>query len=256
MKKLVLLLVLCWTQFVWAGVTTFQKPASPANPWDSTYDAMIGSSAGSRNYGGYEFLNLEKATLRRAIISFPNIDQHTDFDADDCDSCFLELKLAFVLEDSLDLKVAAYLIDSPWTEGVASGAPWDDTNYVAWNYRNDGTLTANSRTLDTTWTAGGKFSTVFDTTGIAEVINVSYQWRVSKTACSTWVVNPSSNYGMLLKYLNESGGSPHRYWYSSEHATAANHPKFLVYWTTRSAEPVSVDLTSGLDLGVGDVGTR
>lgn len=224
----------------WGDSTIFQRTASP-NVWDSTYDAFIDDGTGdTTNYGGYTFLNMQKSNRRRALIVFPNIDQHASFDADDCDSCFLDLKLSFVLQDSTDLKVTAYKVDEYWTEGVATGAPWDDSNYVSSKYRNDSTLTTASHQGDTAWsTFGGDYSTVLDTVGVAEVIDVWYRWTISKAVCSTWVASPSTNYGMLLKFTDETGGDPHRYWYSSENATVANRPKLVVYWTTRAATAVT-----------------
>jgi hypothetical protein len=117
--------------------------------------------------------------------------------------------------------------------GIGQGAP-AATGDVTWNAR------FFSPTEPAVWnTPGGDFQATPSTMAtIPAALGASYTFPSSAAIVSDvqgWLDNPASNFGWLLKGVDESLPSSLRGFYSSEVATAMLHPKLSVTFTAPSA---------------------
>jgi hypothetical protein len=116
--------------------------------------------------------------------------------------------------------------------GIGQGSPALEGD-VTWNAR------FFSATAPILWsTPGGDFNSVASTSAsIPTALNTSYTFPSSSEMVSdvqSWLDNPASNYGWLLKGVNETLTSSLRGFYSSDVATASFHPQLNIMFSAPS----------------------
>jgi len=124
--------------------------------------------------------------------------------------------------DSFEL----HRVSAAWGEGTSTGTgsgALPTTGDATWNFRQFNTLT---------WTPGGSFGATSGTT-IIDTADTRYTFA-SQTGLladvQSWVNNPSSNFGWLLKIANESNPSNARE-FTSREGLLSQRPSLLVNFT-------------------------
>ncbi len=92
--------------------------------------------------------------------------------------------------------LGVYNILQDWDEGIGDGATA--------GYQGTGATWTNRTAIGNSWTTSGGY---FDSTPIVSVTDAweSHLWQFDiKTVVNSWYATPSSNYGVLVKYVNDT----------------------------------------------------
>lgn len=140
---------------------------------------------------------------------------------------------------AVDQTIGMHRVSSAWKEGTAQQAipPTDNlgtqgngaaagTGDATWNSR------LHSATTPTAWTtAGGDYAAVASATAIVNRnVDGYFDWSSDGLVDDVrqWYANPASNFGWLLKNVDESASATFRAFYSRDVLTVANRPALTV----------------------------
>lgn len=149
------------------------------------------------------------------------------------DTAYLQLTTVSGGNDNASV-VGAYRITEQWTEGSGS-CTGNSANDVTWN----------RRTTSTNWvTAGGSFNnTAVSTAIITSTAGTVLGWNL-KSLVASWVNGTFSNFGVLLKYVNENQNAKYGVFASSEHSTIGIRPRLVVSYRVPLNATVTVNQIS------------
>jgi hypothetical protein len=184
-------------------VATFQKGAFPSDAYDETADNNILLHLPANNYGTSAIATIgnDGATdVYRALLRFDvsSIVPST--------VTVVEAYLIVTMSSVLNNTINAYAVTQEWEETQST-----------WNLRQTGLSWAVPG-----GDAGSLQGSAYSTTYTATI-------ALSPALVSSWIADPDSNYGVLLKAVNETTTS----WsniFTSEYATASMRPRLVIYY--------------------------
>ncbi len=197
----------------------FQDGVFPDTAYSGTYDTrIINSDLSNRNYGNC--FNLEigyyNNRIYRVLIKF-NLSSIPETAI--VKSAYLTM-FCYQVSIGGTINLAAYKITKNWTEGSGNCGGFVDVN-ASWDYY-DG--------LTNSWgTPGGDF----DLSTQSEIKNIStagyWTIKLNNQMVQDWISNPSNNYGMIIKSIDETTG------YTANYDKTRNpkelRPKLTIYYT-------------------------
>lgn len=197
-------------------VMQFQDGNFPSSTYNGTKDTRIISGSSSiNNYGACANLEFgyDVSEVWRVLIYF---DVSAISVSATVKSAYLTL-YCYSAAGSVD--AAVYKVTKNWTEGTGNCGGTANVN-ASWDYYNG---SSNAWT-----TPGGDY----DIANQSEVKTVTttghYTIKLNTQMVQEWVNNPSQNFGMIIKALNETGG-----YLANNDKTVANvslRPKLTIYY--------------------------
>jgi uncharacterized repeat protein (TIGR01451 family) len=195
---------------------TYQSQSAATATLTATEDAniWIGSGGTTKNYGNCNILYANGNPADRALIKFDisNIPSNATIVS-------ANLKMTKIGGSNTATNFSVHKITNNWMEGT--GTCTGTTGVANWSQRQPGI----------NWTTpGGDFNPTSEAT-ISVSNNGNYNWSIPALVQS-WVANPSSNYGLMLKFANEASVNNEMEFGSSENSTVANRPQLVINYTT------------------------
>lgn len=198
-------------------VMQFQDGVLPGTTYAGTSDTRIASHASSSlNYGSCSNIEFgyDVSKIWRVLIKF---DASAINVSATVKSAYLTLYCA---NASGSVDAAVYKVTKNWTEGTGNCGGVADVN-ASWNYYNGSS---------NPWvTPGGDY----DISTQSEIKTVTttgyYTIKLNTAMVQEWIQNPSQNYGMLIKSLNETAGYLANR--DKTESDPAKRPKLTIYYT-------------------------
>jgi hypothetical protein len=247
-------------------LAAFVAAAAPVRADQATFGAtrdntIYGESATSSNGLGDHFAAGKSGSangFRRGLIAF---DVSTLPAPIRVDRVALELTYqGTTIQESEPRVVSLHRILSNWGEGTSNAGPGGSSgsgngapataNDATWRYTFFDTQTWAAYNPAVSGSGGGDFVAAASATATVGVAGgVTVVWETLRTDpvgglvadVEQWLANPATNYGLLLKTVDESSIRTARRFYSKDDATAAFRPRLVVDYTV-IPEPTSAAL--------------
>jgi hypothetical protein len=229
-------------------------------------NSMYGEAPNNSNGLGDHFVagKIGGATgLRRGLIAFDLAGLPSEIRID---RVALELVFQGTTNQESDPRVVSlHRLLANWGEGTSDAGPGGTTgsgngapatiNDATWRYRFFDTQTWASHDPAVAGSGGGDFvsqASATATVGIDPGPVVS--WETLRGPAPTglvadveqWLTDPSSNFGWLLKMVDESPLRTARRFYSKDEVNAALHPRLVIDYSIVPEPAVSAILTTGI----------
>ena len=238
---------------------TFQDGISPADGeavYDSTADTHItGESGLNLNYGAVSSqVGLSSFNLARGLIRFDGLENYiSSSDASYISSVNLTLRIGSPGAQTKNANAEIYVISSDnagWIQGSGSGTL--EVGAPAWKSLATGTGGNDAAGNRVQWTGGeglgsagggGYSAAPVGTFTAIDGVDTFYTIALPVALVQSWITDPSSNAGLLVRVSNESDEGQFFTYSSSEAATQSYRPELEVNLSIPEA-------SSALPLGV------
>src|SRR5262245_34217718 len=186
------------------------------------------------------------ASIRRALVKF-DVAGSVPASAQ-INSVTLTLHVSRTIAGARDITVHRVLAD--WGEGASDAAANEGRGAAA--AQNDATwqytfYNAADPLSSPPWaTPGGAFGAASATTSVAGV--AFYTWSGNQMVADVqgWVNNPSSQFGWLLKQVDEGPAGTAKRFDSRQNGTAANRPSLTIDYTASAGATMAIAATSAV----------
>lgn len=202
----------------------FQKGVSPNNLYDSVYDSTLYEYFPNNNFGGCNFISIGKHinnnTRMRGAIKF-DLNGYLPNDIN-IEKVYLTL---YGYTTSSGITITAYALTKNWTEGSGDCNSGNANVNSSWNYSNG--------TSDSWTNQGGDYDPAPISNSIF-VYNVPnyYMLELNPQIVKSWVLNPATNYGIIIISNEQDFNNIYFGGYSSnENSNIIYRPKLTIYYS-------------------------
>ncbi|MDP0496494.1 MAG: DNRLRE domain-containing protein [Verrucomicrobiota bacterium JB024] len=218
-------------------------PTSGGDAYTGTSDTYLtGTTLKNVNYGGQSnaFVGMHtNGQLARSLIRFSDLDSVlTSGDAANISSVTLTLRIGSPAAQTQDVEVLVYAVDASnaaWIQGSGMGGAIE-VGAAAWKSLATGTDGNDSAPNRVQWDGGeglgnpgdGYGSTFIDSFTVLDGTDSYYNISLPVTLVQSWITDPSSNAGLLLRVGDEETLGNVVIFSTSEAPTAVFRPELTI----------------------------